>query len=336
MSTAQDHAPTGKPPRARRINLKTVVLGFVALAAVAGWAASFIGLHAFGVSDMVGYTDRTAWLIPAAFDGAAFACAALTYRASIAGRSALRGRLLTWAFTALSSWINYIHQPAGAENEVSQARLVAVWLPIAAVAVFDVVLSEMRADWEEAHGRKAFRMRLGLLLLRALVDRKGTSAAFREQITGIPVSGLVGLGADLKVDAPRRPETAAVAAPEVEPAAVSEVAAFPNPEPAPAVEPTPVRAPVQLPHAAAAPAPTPEVVSFPDGGERPAWLADGMSARDAMFRYCVENPGATGVEVDRFGMKHLGTKADYGRKILRQFKQRQQADDRATPVALEG
>lgn len=300
MDRAQDRTEyAARNPPIRRVNLKHVVLGFVALAAVAGWAASFIGLHNFGAGRMEGYTDNTAWLIPAAFDGAAFACAVLTYRASIAGRSALRGRVLTWAFTALSSWINYIDQP-----ENTQARLVAVWLPIAAVAVFDVVLSEMRADWEEAHGRRAFRMRIGLLALRAIVDRQGTREAFRRQVTDIPVADLVGLGGDLR----------ARTAPQTETTPASET-----------VEPVPVAAddvvPVVVPEVSDDGAS--EVVDddAPADGGRPEWLTDELAAnaKRAMFAYLDLHPDADGAQLDTFGIVHLGTSKDYGRKVRRDW-----------------
>jgi len=287
------------------VTLKHVVLAFVALAAVAGWAASFIGLHNFGAKQMTGYSDRTAWLIPAAFDGAAFACAVLTYRASIAGRSSLRGRVLTWAFTALSSWINFIDQPKDTD-----ARLVAVWLPIAAVAVFDVVLSEMRADWEEANGRRAFRMRIWLLALRAVVDRQGTRAEFRRQITDIPVSSLVGLG----TDTPPRPrvETPEPVAVETEQAQEPVTVATPAVTPPPAVEPVAVE-----PVAVEPPTPN-NVVPFMDA--RPDWITDGMNAKSAMFAYLDRHPAATGADLDRFGMRHLGTKRDYGRVVRREWE----------------
>ncbi|PRW61997.1 DUF2637 domain-containing protein [Actinopolyspora mortivallis] len=166
--------------------LAPVSLVIVAMAAVMGWAASFVGLHDYGHTDMVGFTVVSAWLLPATFDGAAFACTLMTYRASINGRSALRGRILMWAFTGVSAWINWIHQPS------LETRLVAAGLPVAAVAVFDVVLCELRADYEARHGRTGFRLRPGLLLLRWLVDPSGTTAAFRKRITSIPVPTLVG------------------------------------------------------------------------------------------------------------------------------------------------
>lgn len=291
----------------RRLGLKHLVLGFVALAAVAGWSASFIGLHNFGTGKMLGYTDNTAWLIPAAFDGAAFACAVLTYRASIAGRSGLRGRVLTWLFTALSSWINYIDQ-----SPTGLGRYVAIWLPFAAVLVFDVVLTEMRADWEADHGRKAFRMRIWLLLLRSIVDRKDTLEAFRTQVKDIPVSSLVGIGADLM--------TADKAGSTVELVAVAEVP--PAPEPI-AIEPVPQAEPVVLD--------TIDVDDTPESGtvlafsdERPEWLLHGMTAKEAMYAYLDRYPDATGAVLDRFGARFLNTRKDYGRGVRRDWTRNRQ------------
>lgn len=168
--------------------LSIAALLFVALAAIMGWGASFVGLHEYGMQSMAGFTYWTAWLVPATFDGAAFACTLMTYRSSINGRSAVRGRILMWAFTAVSSWINWIHQPS------PQAQIVAAGLPIAAVAVFDVVLTELRADYEKRHGKRGFRLRPGLLALRWLVDRSSTSYAFRKQVIDIPVEEIAGLG----------------------------------------------------------------------------------------------------------------------------------------------
>ncbi len=167
--------------------LSRVALSFVALAAIMGWGASFVGLHAYGLEQMVGFSYWTAWLVPGTFDGAAFGATLITYRASIHGRSAVRGRLLMWTFTAVSSWINWIHQMA------FEAQIVAAGLPVAAVAVFDVVLAELRADYEERHGKRRLRLRPGLLALRWLVDRTGTAGAFRQQVTDIPVSEIAGL-----------------------------------------------------------------------------------------------------------------------------------------------
>ena len=185
MREGQQTAPRGASTHS--LWLSRAALSFVALAAVMGWGASFVGLHAYGQGQMVGFSYWTAWLVPGTFDGAAFGATLITYRASIYGRSAVRGRLLMWSFTAISSWINWIHQVS------PQAQIVAAGLPIAAVAVFDVVLAEMRADFEERHGKRRLRLRPGLLALRWIVDRTGTSGAFRQQVTDIPVSEIAGL-----------------------------------------------------------------------------------------------------------------------------------------------
>ena len=169
-------------------SLSVAALVFVAAAAVMGWGASFVGLHEYGMQSMAGFTYWSAWLVPATFDGAAFACTLMTYRSSINGRSAVRGRVLMWAFTGVSSWINWIHQPS------HEAQIVAAGLPIAAVAVFDVVLLELRADYEAKHGMRGFRLRPGLLALRWMVDRRSTSEAFRKQVIDIPVEEIAGLG----------------------------------------------------------------------------------------------------------------------------------------------
>lgn len=182
-----DGYPGASSDRGSR-SLSIAALIFVAMAAVMGWGASFVGLHEYGMQSMAGFTYWSAWLVPATFDGAAFACTLMTYRSSINGRSAVRGRILMWAFTGVSSWINWIHQPS------HEAQIVAAGLPIAAVAVFDVVLLELRADYEAKHGMRGFRLRPGLLVLRWMVDRRSTSDAFRKQVIDIPVEEIAGLG----------------------------------------------------------------------------------------------------------------------------------------------
>lgn len=311
MSDDQPSAAGEGGSRIRRLDLSHLTLLFVALAAVAGWAASFIGLHDFGVRDMLGFTDRTAWLIPAAFDGAAFACAVLTYRASIVGRAAVRGRLLTMAFTALSSWVNYIHQPPG------NAKLVAVWLPIAAVLVFDTVLVDLRAEYEQRHGRRAFRLRTWLLLLRWFVDRAGTRTAFTDEVRKIQVSDLVGLGRE------QESFQAPVAAPEV-PAAAIEAPSAPPQEPV-LVQPEPE--PVVL-VASAIEAPVPSNVVTLSGPlefeQRPEWVEADMNAKQAMFALLNRYPQASGSDLDRFGTQFFGTGKDYGRGVKREWIKKQQ------------
>ncbi len=165
----------------------TAVLLVLSVAA-AGWSASFISLHTFAVAHM-GLSPGPAWLVPGTFDGAALGLSLLAFRAATHGRASLGARVYVYGFTALSSWINYIHIPD------PQGRVVACLLPIAAVVVFDKLLKEARAAYERRHGREAFRVRPGLLALRLLIDRDATRHAIKQQITAIPVEALIGLGA---------------------------------------------------------------------------------------------------------------------------------------------
>ncbi|HEX7659611.1 MAG TPA: DUF2637 domain-containing protein [Pseudonocardiaceae bacterium] len=228
------------------LGLAQASLALVACAAVMGWAGSFVGLHDFGLQTMHGYSDFTAWFVPATFDGAAFGTTLVTYRASINGRGAVRARILMWTFTAVSAWINWVHQPVG------KAQFVAAGLPIAAVAVFDVVMLEMRGDFEARHGRRAFRLRPGLLLLRWLVDRRGTAEAFRTQIQSISVAALAGLGSDLAEES-RSARQSAATAPVTTPPLTTQQATT-------AVDTAPPE-PVPVPHRPPAPRPAPRRVS---------------------------------------------------------------------------
>jgi hypothetical protein len=109
----------------------------VLVVAVSGWAASFIGLHQFGVEHM-NLTDTTAWLVPITFDGAPAGLSIVVARAATHGRPATVWRLLIVAFTGLSSWINYEH----IEDELG--RLVASFMPPSAVLLFEGLMSEAR------------------------------------------------------------------------------------------------------------------------------------------------------------------------------------------------
>ncbi|GAB3679446.1 DUF2637 domain-containing protein [Saccharopolyspora tripterygii] len=267
--------------------LSRAALGFVALAALMGWGASFVGLHAYGQDQMVGFSYWTAWLIPATFDGAAFGATLITYRASIYGRSAVRGRLLMWTFTAISSWINWIHQLT------PEARIVAAGLPVAAVAVFDVVLAELRADFEERHGKRRLRLRPGLLVLRWLVDRDGTSGAFRRQVTDIPVSEIAGLGKQDEVrgeavDTVQDPAPARSSAPALPPEPV-------RAEPAP-VAPRPHRPTQELPPQRAEPGREPEDTALVR--EEPEPLAQRETAAEERESEPEETSDRTPVEDD--------------------------------------
>ena len=169
--------------------LATVAMVLVVGVAVAGWSASFISLHGFAQAHM-GLTERAAWLVPSTFDGAALGLSLLSFRAAIYGRPSLGSALFVYGFTALSSWINWVHI-----DDRAGGKFVACLLPIAAVLVFGKVLKEAREAYERRHGKQVFRVRPGLLVLRWLADRRGTRAAIRTQILDIPVEALIGLGA---------------------------------------------------------------------------------------------------------------------------------------------
>lgn len=115
-------------------------LGFalVLVVAVSGWAASFIGLHAFGMEHM-GLSRTTAWLVPITFDGAPAGLSIVVARAATHGRPATVWRLLIIGFTGLSSWINYEH------IEDQLGRIVASFMPPSAVILFEGLMSEARA-----------------------------------------------------------------------------------------------------------------------------------------------------------------------------------------------
>lgn len=190
--TENTAAPEVKP-RIRDVlrdsGLATFAMFLVVAVAVAGWAASFIALHAFA-EEHIGLSGRAAWLVPSTFDGAALSLSLLSFRAAIYGRSSIGSLLYVYGFTALSSWINWIHinDPRG--------RFVSALLPIAAVLAFGKVLKEAREAYERRHGKVVFKIRTGLLALRWMVDRKGTRTAIRNEILSIPVQALVGIGAD--------------------------------------------------------------------------------------------------------------------------------------------
>lgn len=257
-------APIADRLKLSSARLARFVLAFVALAAVAGWSASFVGLHGFALDPMRGYSNTAAWLVPGSFDGAAFSCSVLVYRASIHGRSALRGRVLMYLFTAVSGWINWHFQA----NQLAQ--WVGAALPFAAVLVFDVILTDLRAEWEIQHGQQAFRLRVGLLALRWVVDRRGTWGAFRDSLISVPVSDLVGLGAPPPVHrtpppAPApvpptvtepQPQSRGVSAP-VAPITTETSATYPGFSGANLTEPEPVSVPAPVPAQNAVPVPSP-------------------------------------------------------------------------------
>jgi hypothetical protein len=170
--------------------LSTLAMVLVVGVAVAGWSASFISLHDFALAHMGFRTSKPAWLVPSTFDGAALGLSLLSFRAAIYGRASVGSMLYVYAFTALSSWINWVHI-----DDKAGGKFVSALLPIAAVIVFGKVLKEAREAYERRHGKQVFRVRPGLLVLRWMADRRGTRAAIRGQVLAIPVEALIGLGA---------------------------------------------------------------------------------------------------------------------------------------------
>jgi hypothetical protein len=140
--------------------------GFFALAMVAfaGWTVSFIGLHTFAMQHMA-LTWTEAWLVPVTFDGAPAGLTLVVMRAASHGRSALVWRLLIIAFTTLSCLINYVHL------HDYWGRRVAALMPLAAVVVFEALISEARKAAERRDGIAA---RPRLHPLRFVFDWSGS------------------------------------------------------------------------------------------------------------------------------------------------------------------
>lgn len=153
-------------------------LGYTIVLAVAaaGWAASFIGLHDFGMHHMA-LSDNAAWLVPLTFDGAPAGLSIVVARASTHGRPALVWRLLIVGFTGLSSWINYQH----IDDDLGQG--VAAFMPPSAVILFEGLMSEARAAAQRRLGRAIPRLHP----LRWAFDRKGTLDLYRRYILGLPL-----------------------------------------------------------------------------------------------------------------------------------------------------
>jgi hypothetical protein len=152
------------------------ITGFilVLIVALAGWTASFIGLHDFGMRHM-GLSADAAWLVPITFDGAPLGLSLVVFRASIHGRGASVWRWFIVVFTGLSSWINWQHieDPTG--------RWIASFMPPAAVILFEGLMSEARA----AASRRLGRERPRLHPLRWLIDRSGTWQIYRAYVLNI-------------------------------------------------------------------------------------------------------------------------------------------------------
>jgi hypothetical protein len=181
IDVPEPHATTTAADRLRAVgnwarDTGLGITGFVVvlIVALAGWTASFIGLHNFGMNHM-GLNADTAWLVPITFDGAAAGLSLVVFRASINARGASLWRLLIVVFTALSSWINWEHitDPTG--------RWIAAFMPPAAVILFEGLMSEARAAAARRDGSERPRVHL----LRWFVDRSGTWAIYRAYILGI-------------------------------------------------------------------------------------------------------------------------------------------------------
>ncbi|MHA6764716.1 DUF2637 domain-containing protein [Streptacidiphilus sp. PAMC 29251] len=149
----------------------------VLVVALAGWSASFIGLHAFGAGHM-SLSQRAAWLVPMTFDGAPAGLSIVVMRAGIHGRSATLWRILIIAFTLLSSWINWEHigDPTG--------RDVAALMPPSAVILFEGLMSEVRAA---AKRRNGGLLRPSLHPLRWVFDLTGTWSLVRCYVLDLPL-----------------------------------------------------------------------------------------------------------------------------------------------------
>lgn len=152
--------------------------GYLLLVVVAGagFTASFLGLHSFGMTRM-GLSEHQAWLVPVAIDGADIGLSVTALRAAMAGRSAALNRLMIFACTAISSWINFEH--------ISDwyGRLIAALLPILAVILLEFLLGEARAAYE----RRIRGARPRLSMLRWVFDRTGTLAILRAYVLGMPL-----------------------------------------------------------------------------------------------------------------------------------------------------
>lgn len=161
---------------ARDTGLGGFGFALVLLVAIAGWSASFLGLHGFGV-DHMGFSNHAGWLVPLTFDGAPAGLSIVVMRASTHGRSALQWRLLIILFTALSSWINYQH------IDDSLGRYVASFMPPSAVILFEGLMSEARHAAQRRGGQVMARIHP----LRWFFDRTGTLDLYRRHILGLPL-----------------------------------------------------------------------------------------------------------------------------------------------------
>lgn len=230
--TDQQPNPTTAPDRAARwravghwlrdTGLGTIGFLIVLTVALSGWTASFIGLHQFGTQHM-DLTTSEAWLVPVTFDGAAAGLSLVVFRASINGRGAGLWRVLIVAFTALSSWINYVHisDPTG--------RWIACYMPPSAVILFEGLMSEARAAAARRNGHERARVHA----LRWVFDFSGTLNLYRQYVMAVELPEPLQQGS---ANLPVNPGTNRVPNPTTEPMEPAGTDPANHPEPA---NPTP-------------------------------------------------------------------------------------------------
>ncbi|MFE5037058.1 DUF2637 domain-containing protein [Streptomyces sp. NPDC056683] len=236
---------------ARDTGLGGFGFALVLVVAASGWAASFIGLHQFGMEHM-GLSRSTAWLVPITFDGAPAGLSIVVARAATHGRPATVWRLLIIAFTGLSSWINYEH------IDDDLGRIVASFMPPSAVILFEGLMSEARAAASRRNGRTAPRLHP----LRWVFDRKGTWAILRAYVLDLELpEALQQAAQSAAAGAPAerpgaRSQSAPAAAPAAPPAAPQSAPAPAPKAPQTAAPTAPQSAPTGAPGAPQTPAPT--------------------------------------------------------------------------------
>ncbi|MEZ0089966.1 DUF2637 domain-containing protein [Streptacidiphilus sp. EB129] len=207
MTETSEPTKRSAADRARAIALwcRDIGLGgfgftLVLVVALAGWSASFIGLHAFSVGHM-SLSQHAGWLVPITFDGAPAGLSIVVMRAGIHGRSAPLWRLLIIGFTLLSSWINWQHitDPTGRE--------VAALMPPSAVILFEGLMSEVRAA---AHRRDGHAARPTIHPLRWLFDFTGTLDAVRQYVISLPLTAALVAPSAVAAQRPADPPQGAI------------------------------------------------------------------------------------------------------------------------------
>lgn len=290
----------------RDTGLGTFGVVLLAVVTTAGWGASTLGLQDFAITHMAYYGWKS-WLVPIAFDGAAIGLSISAFRAAINGRSALFSRIGIFAFTGLSSWMNYAHivDPTG--------RKIAALLPVSAVVLMESLLSEAR----RAHETRTGKARPRIHVLRWVFDRAGTLGIMRAYVLGLPLPDQL---ADAQVKVTEE-QAAAEAEAEAKTAARRKK---PRPPQQPAVDVEPVTEVIPVVSAELADtgqhARSAEVIEL-DQEDRPGWLTESMTAKDAMLRYLDDHPQVSGAELTRLALRWgFDVNGDYGRTIRGQWK----------------